>query len=62
MFALYEAQQIAGWFSKPIRIGAGRIRRGLVFSVAMLLALGASGQVVRAANGNPNPHPDSARH
>ena len=55
MFALYEAQQIAGWFSKPIGIGNGRIRRGLVFSVAMLLALGASGQVVRAANGNLDP-------
>ena len=49
MFATYEVQQIGEWFSKPTRIGAGRIRRRLVFCVALLLALGGSGQIARAA-------------
>jgi hypothetical protein len=47
MFAICEVQQIV----------AGRIRRGLVFIAAMLFALGAGGQVVRAADGSPDATP-----
>src|SRR5205085_5984889 len=55
MFATDECQQIGRWFSKPTGIGASRFRRGLVFSVAILLAVGGSVQGVRAANGNSEP-------
>src|SRR5450755_1691083 len=55
MFATYEFQQIGELFSNPTKIGVGRIRRGLVFFVAILLALGMSRQVVRAANRNLDP-------
>src|ERR1044071_8602960 len=55
MFANDESHQIGRWFSKPIEIGANRLRRGLVFALAILLAVGGNAESVRAANGNPDP-------
>ena len=42
MFELCETQQGRGSFSKRQNGGAGRIHRGLVFFVAILLSLSAS--------------------
>ena len=64
MFAICEVREFAGSFSRPQRIGAGRIRRKLVFVVALLLMIGVGGQVARAAEGDvsPTPHPSEPPH
>jgi len=64
MFAKGEVREFAGSHSKPKGIGEGRIRQGLALAVALLLVLGAGGQVVWAADGNisPTPHPSEPPH
>ena len=52
MFVMCETQQVGGSFFEPPGGGAGRIRRGLVFFMVMLLSLAGSWRMVQAADGD----------
>lgn len=55
MFATRDSQQVAGWLYKFIRVRWDELRRRLVFSAIMLVALSFSWRAVWAADGQLDP-------